>query len=161
MLRIIKILLVASVALWAFLGAFFNFYDWAGTTGAVEATTSMTTLVGGEPDWRATTNPAVVLTGALLIPILKILAGCLCALGAVRMFAARKGDGPAFAAAKNAAIAGCGIAMLMLFGGWIVIADTWFELWRSDLLRDVALGSAFRYGAMITLIALFVGMKED
>jgi hypothetical protein len=42
-----------------------------------------------------------------------------------------------------------------------VIAETWFEAWRSDLLRDVALNSAFRYCGMIGVIALFVGMREE
>ncbi len=51
--------------------------------------------------------------------------------------------------------------MIMLFGGFIVIGETWFEMWRSDVLRDLSLQSAFRYGGMITLIALFVGSLED
>jgi predicted small integral membrane protein len=51
--------------------------------------------------------------------------------------------------------------MLLLFGGFIVIGETWFEMWRSDLLRDLSLQSAFRYGGMVTLIALYVGCLED
>jgi predicted small integral membrane protein len=66
-----------------------------------------------------------------------------------------------FGAAKELALVGCAIAMLMLFVGFIVVAETWFELWRSEALRGAALETAFRYGGMITLIALFVGMRED
>lgn len=51
--------------------------------------------------------------------------------------------------------------MLLLFGGFIVIGETWFEMWRSDVLRDLSLQSAFRYGAMVTLIALYVGCLDD
>ncbi len=161
MLRITKIILVALVAVWAFLGAAFNILHWGETVGAVRATATMATFDGGAENWRATSSPVVIWLGAMLIPALKTTAGLCCLIGAGRMWAARKDDAPTFAAAKTLALSGCAIAMILLFGGWIVIAETWFELWRSDALRDVALQSAFRYGAMIMLIALFVGARED
>ena len=161
MLRIMKILLVLSVASWALLGAFGNINDWSGTVDAVEATTSMSTFEGGTDDWRATSNRTVIMTGAVLIPIFKLIAGFLCVTGALRMWTARAGDAVDFASAKKWALTGCAIAVFMLFSGWIVIAETWFELWRSDVLRDAALGAAFRYGGMIALIALFVGAHDD
>ena len=49
----------------------------------------------------------------------------------------------------------------MLFTGFIVIAESWFELWRSDVMRGPVLDSAFRYGGMIALIAVFVAVKEE
>ena len=64
-------------------------------------------------------------------------------------------------ALPSLALAGCGVAMFMLFTGWIVIAETWFEMWRSDVMRDVALNSAFRYCGMIGVMALFIGMTDD
>lgn len=161
MLRFTKIMLVAAVAVFLLMGAFFNVYDWNGTTGAVAATTSMATFEGGAEDWRATSSPAVIITGALFIALLKVTAGALCLIGVFKMWAARKGDAAAFGSAKELALSGCAIAMFLLFAGWIVIAETWFELWRSDVMRDAALQTAFRYGAMITLIALFIGAKED
>jgi hypothetical protein len=42
----------------------------------------------------------------------------------------------------------------MLFGGFIVIADSRFELWRSDGMRGPVLDSAYRYLGSILLIAL-------
>jgi hypothetical protein len=38
----------------------------------------------------------------------------------------------------------------MLFGGFIVIAESWFELWRSEAMGAV-LSAALRYGSMIAL----------
>ncbi|MEZ5922658.1 MAG: DUF2165 domain-containing protein [Parvularculaceae bacterium] len=160
MLRIIKILLVLSVGAWALAGAFGNVIDWDGTTGAVRAATSMSTFEGGG-DWRATTNPAVVTAGALYILLLKLSTGFLCLAGAMRMLSARTRDAAAFQNAKSLALTGCGVAMFMLFTGWIVIAETWFEMWRADVWRDVALNSAFRYCGMIGVIAIFIGMRED
>ena len=161
MLRIMKIVLVISVAAWAFAGALGNINGWSETTGAVGAVTSMSTFEAGPYSWRATENPALILAGALFILTLKIATGLLCLAGAWRMMNTRGGDAAAFQKAKTLALAGCAAAMFMLFTGWIVIAETWFEAWRSDLLREQALQSAFRYCGMIGVIALFVGMRDE
>ncbi|GAC21150.1 DUF2165 family protein [Paraglaciecola arctica] len=47
----------------------------------------------------------------------------------------------------------------MLFGGFIIIAESWFELWRSESMLGPVLQSAFRYGGFIGFIALFVVAK--
>jgi predicted small integral membrane protein len=161
MLRTIKILLVVTVCLWGLVGAFFNVMDWSGTTSAVGAATSMATFEGGAESWQATSNPVVIWMGAVFIMLSKVATGALCMIGALRMWQAREGDATAFAASKTFALAGCGVAMIMLFGGFIVIAESWFELWRSDAMRGPVLESAFRYAGMITLIALFVGAKDE
>jgi predicted small integral membrane protein len=161
MLRIIKILLILSIASWALLGALGNVLDWGGTTGAVEAATSMSTFDPVPTSGRATTNGAVILLGALFIVLLKIAAGGMCLFGAWQMWGARGGDVAEFAKAKILALAGCGVALFMLFTGWIVVAETWYELWRSPVMLDLALNSAFRYCGMIGVMALFVGMREE
>jgi len=161
MLRIMKILLILSVALWGLLGTFGNLHDWSGTMGGVEATTSMSTFEGGADDWRATSNPVIIIAGALFILISKALAGVLCLVGAWRMWTARTSDAATFAKAKTYALTGCAVAVFMLFAGFIVIAESWFGLWQSKELHDPVLASAFRYGGMIALIALFVGARDD
>jgi len=160
-LRIVKILLVLSVAGWGLLGAFGNVNDWAGTVGAVTVTASMATIDPGSYSWRATSSPALIFLVSAGIPLTKLLVMALCLLGARKMWTARRADQDAFATAKTLAVAGCGVAMFLLFTGWIVLAETWYELWRSEPFREAALGSAFRYGAMITLIGLFVGARND
>ncbi|MEM7359997.1 MAG: DUF2165 family protein [Pseudomonadota bacterium] len=160
MLRIIKILLVVSVAAWGLLGATENIMDWNGTMSAVGAASSMATFDGGAESWKATSNAAVIWMGALIIVAGKLGAAVFCGRGALSMWQHRNAEAEAFHASKYFALVGCGIAMLMLWGGFIVIGETWFEMWRSDLLRDLSLQSAFRYGGMITLIALFVASRE-
>jgi len=160
MLRMVKILLIVSVAMWATLGVFGNFNDWSGTTGAVGAATSMSTFEGGTEDWRATTNPVLIMVGAIFIILFKLGTALLCFVGAWHMWSARAANQATFNSAKSYALAGCGVAMFMLFTGWIVVAETWFEMWRSDVLRGTALDSAFRYCGMIGVISLFVGASE-
>ncbi len=161
MLRMVKIALIACVALWGFIGALFNLMDWDGTIGAVTAAATMSTFEGGAESWNSTSSTAIIWTGALFIMLSKLAAALLCTKGALDMWQARSNDSAQFASAKEYALAGCGIAALMLFGGFIVIAESWFELWRSDLLRGPVLDSAFRYAGMITLIALFVALKDE
>jgi predicted small integral membrane protein len=89
MLRLRKIFLILSIAAWVLLGALGNIVDWGGTTGAVEAATSMSTFDPVPASGRATSNPAVILLGAVLIPFFKVAAGVLCLLGAWQMWSAR------------------------------------------------------------------------
>ena len=161
MLRITKILLVLAVALWGILGAYGNLTDWNGTVGAVKAVTSMSAFDGGADKWQATSNPVIVYAGALFIMLSKVTAGFLCLVGARRMWDARAGGAADFTAAKTLALTGCAVAVFMLFLGFIVIAEGWFELWQSDAMRGPVLASAFRYAGMIALIAIFVGMRDD
>lgn len=160
MIRIIKILLILAVALWGFVGALHNIADWKGTLGAVNAVTSMSTFEGGAESWQATSMPVVVWLGALFIMLSKLTASALCIWGAVKMWQARNSDWHDFNAAKEMALVGCGLALFMLFTGFIVIAESWFGLWQSEVMRAQVLDSAFRYAGLITLIALFVASKE-
>lgn len=161
MLRITKTILILAVALWGLVGAFHNILDWSGTLGAVGAATSMATFEGGAGSWQATSSPLVVWLGALFVTLSKLAVGVMCTAGAFRMWRSRSADGVAFMAAKQLALAGCAVAVVMLFGGFIVIAESWFELWRSDAMRGPVLESAFRYAGMIALIGLFVAGRDD
>ena len=161
MLRLTKIVLIFLVVLWGLLGAMHNLMDWAGTQGAVSAATSMTTFEGGADAWQATSNSMVVLLGALFIMLSKITAALLCSAGGWKMWQARIQSAADFNKAKELALAGSAVAVIMLFGGFIVVAESWFELWRSDVMRGPVLGSAFRYAGLIALIGIFVQAKDD
>lgn len=161
MLRKAKILLILTVALWGFIGVLGNILDWSGTIAAVGATTSMATFEGGATSWQASSNPIVIWIGAIFISLSKIAVGVLCTIGAQKMWLAKNADAKTFLVAKEFALTGCAIAVIMLFGGFIVIAESWFELWRSETMRGPVLESAFRYGGMIMLISLFVATPDD
>ena len=130
MYRSVKILLVLAVAAWGPVGAFFNILDWGGTTGAVGATTTMAGIEGDIAKWQATDNALVITLGAAMIPSLKFVSAILCLVGALAMWRARDGDTLEFQRAKQAALAGCAVTVLLLFAGWIVIAESWVH--RAD-----------------------------
>ncbi len=156
MIRIVKIGLIATVVLWGFFGALGNVLHWDETLSSVAVVTSMVTFEGGAQSWQATSSPVVIWLGALFIMLSKLSAGILCTVGGARMWRWRNAGAADFAAAKGLALAGCGIAVIMLFGGFIVIAESWFELWRSESMGAV-LSAAVRYAGMIALIAIFNG----
>jgi len=160
MLKTTKAIMILTVALWGFVSAFQNIINWDGTIGAIGAATSMATIEGGSDSWQATSNPIVIWIGALFILVSKLVTGVLCTIGGVQMWRAQELDLEAYSAAKEIALTGCGVAIIMLFGGFIIIAEGWFELWRSESMIAPVLGSAFRYGGMIALIALFVASKD-
>ena len=161
MVRIVKIVLIITVALWGLVGALDNILGWSQSLGAVAAVTSMATVEGGAESWQATTNPVIMWLGALFIMLSKLTTGVMCAIGAGRMWQSRGGDVADFRAAKAIALTGCGIAVIMLFGGFLVIAESWFEFWRSEGPIRMALSGAFRYAGMIALIAIFVATTDE
>ena len=160
-LRSIKALLIAAVAAYGLIAATHNVLDWGGTLQAVGAATSMSTFDGGADSWQATSNPIVIWLGALFIFGSKLVAGLLCGLGAVGMFRHRHGLTAVYARPRRTALVGCAVAVFMLFTGFIVVAETWFELWQSDVMRGPVLGSAMRYAALIALIAVFVATPDE
>ena len=101
MLRIVKVLLALSVALWAMAAAVQNFDNWDDIFVGVSIATSMTTFEPGGDSWQATSNPIVVWAGGFFIVFAKIATGVLCAVGAIRMWDARRNDAAVYSAAKE------------------------------------------------------------
>ena len=161
MIRRVKVGLIFTVSLWGFVGALGNILDWNQALGAVATVTSMTSFEGGSESWQATTNPVLWWLGAFFIVGSKLTTGVLCAVGGARMWASRNGGATDFNFAKSIALAGCGVAIIMLFGGFMVVAESWFELWRSEQGIRMALTDAFRYAGMIALVAMFVAGTDE
>jgi len=161
MIRTAKVGLIIVAALWGFVGALGNILDWGQALGAVAAVTSMTTFEGGSESWQAMTSPALSWLGALFIVSSKLATGVLCTIGARQMWQSRKGDSANFSSAKQYALTGCAVGAIMLFGGFLVIGESWFELWRTEGPIRLGLTDAFRYAGLLMLIAIFVGQTDE
>jgi predicted small integral membrane protein len=160
MLRIVKIVLIATVGAFGFISGIYDLMNWSTTVGTVGMVTSMSGWQGGNSSWQAVSSAPLSWLGAIWIIAGDLAAAVLCSMSVTRMWRARKATGAEFAAAKKLALAGCGIFAIMLFGGFTVLAEAWFELWRSDAMRGPVLDTAYRYLGSILLIALFVGSRE-
>jgi len=160
MLRIVKIGLATSVAAFGFYSGIFDLIHWHDTVGSVTMVTSMTSWEGGATSWQAVNSPALSGLGALWIIGSDLTAGVLCTMSIGRMWARRHGSVTEFAVAKKLAVAGCGVLAIMLFGGFIVVAEGWFNLRHSVAMRGAVLEVAYRYLWSILLIALFIASAE-
>ncbi|MDJ0918500.1 MAG: DUF2165 family protein [Woeseiaceae bacterium] len=161
MTRTLKILFAAIVAFWGLVGALGNFASLGIAYEYVEMVTSMSGVIpDGEPGppWR-TSSPIIVWAGVMLIVLGKLGAFAFCSTGVFRMVKSRAADARAFANAKKNAVFGCGLAVVMLFGGFTVVGETMYLMW-ADTNGEHAAAGAFRYGGFIALVMLFIAQAE-
>ena len=110
--------------------------------------------------WRRITSPIIVTFGFAVIYLSKLLTGVLYMYCGVQMFKSRKADAETFDAAKRWGILGCGIGVVMLFLGFIVIADEYFEYWRVETLGMITHHYAFIYTMCLMSFLLFLQSPE-
>ena len=79
--------------------------------------------------------------------------------GARKMWKHRKADGDTFQNSKDFALLGCGIAILIWFGIFIVFGAALFQMWHGPL-GDSSFNGAFIYMATSALIMIFVNQKD-
>ncbi len=158
MVRIIKIILIVLVGLWGLIGGLGNL---ALTDSGFTATAEVVGAVGrsGVADWQRIENPLMIWAAWALLPIGKLATAALCFFGAWHMWSSRRLPADEFNAAKAFGLLGCGIAIAMMFGIFMVAADTYFKLWQADLGAHV-MPIAFRYVGSIGIIALFVNQPD-
>ena len=90
----------------------------------------------------AVTSPLLVKLMLWIIILLELAAGILAAKGAIDMFGARNGSSADFNAAKNYALAGTGLAVVIWFGIFGAFGGAFFQMWQVEAgvnaLRDAA-----------------------
>ena len=159
-LRIIKAVLILLVGLWGLIGGTQNFIQAGAGFDAVATVLSPDlTKVSGLASWQTIENPLVIWLAWAIIPLSKLGGSALCLGGAYSMWRSRLLDADSFQKSKSLALAGCGIILAMLFGGFIVSAETYFLLWQTEL-GGLVLPTAFRYIGCVGLIAIFVQQPE-
>jgi len=158
MLRISKIVLLLLVGLWGLIGGIGNFTQ-IGTGFDLVAAVLNPQNVAGLASWQRIESPLIVWTVWVIIPLSKLVAAGLIFFGSWQMWRARRLGADAFNHAKSLALVGCSIAIAMLFGGFIVAAETYFQLWQTEL-GALALPIAFRYIGCIALIAILVQQPD-
>ncbi|KAA1191856.1 DUF2165 domain-containing protein [Pseudohalioglobus sediminis] len=157
-LRYTKILLLLMVGLFGLVAAIQNFVQMDSDLALVGQVVSGGGAMGVAP-WQQIEAPWLVTLCWLLIPLAKLASAALCLVGVATMWRERRGSGQAFQVSKRAGLAGCGIMLAMLFGIFILVAETWFQQWQTELGAAI-LGAAERYIVAITAVALFVYLPD-
>ena len=157
--RLVKVAMVASCALFALLVAFGNLVDYGTNYTFVRHTLSMdTTFPGNALTGRAITSPALWTLGYWLIIAAEAATGLILAFGSLRLALAVRGPAALFNAAKPAVALGVGVGFLLWFTGFAVIGGEWFAMWQSKEWNGVP--SAFRFTVTLLLVLIFV-MQPD
>ena len=158
-IRLVKVAMVASCALFALLVAFGNLVDYGSNYTFVRHTLSMdTTFPGNALMGRAITSPALWTLGYWLIIAAEAATGLILVFGSLRLALAVRGPAALFNAAKPAVALGVGLGFLLWFTGFAVIGGEWFAMWQSKEWNGVP--SAFRFYVTLLLVLIFV-MQPD
>ena len=160
MIQYLKIILVAFIALWGLIGGLGNLADYESGSQTVGRVLSMVETFSGGKMWRATGNSVLIAIGYASIFIPKLVCSVLCGIGAWQMWQSRNGPAEIFNQSKKYAILGAGIALVMLFGGFIIVGNEFFLMWQSEFGQR-SLQHAFRLFGSIGLILLFVQSPDQ
>jgi len=158
-LRLAKIAMTASLALFALLVAFGNVTDYASNFTFVQHVLSMdTTFPGNALMYRAITTPALWHAAYWLIIAGEAVTGALLAAGALSLW--RRRDAPAgeFNAAKRLAYLGATAGFLVWFLGFMVVGGELFAMCQSQTWNGKQ--SAFRFTVVILAVLIFVAQPD-
>ena len=155
--RLCKVAIVATVAVFFTLVAFDNITDYDSNWLFVHHVLSMdTTFPASSLRWRAITSPALQTAGYWLIIAVQVVTAVLLWAGAFRLLKAARG--PEFARAKNLAVAGLTLGFLLYAVGFVDVGGEWFAMWQSPVWNGQQ--KAFDFIAMAG-IALIVILLPD
>jgi predicted small integral membrane protein len=157
-MKLLKIALVAGMALVLTITTLNNILMPRATVGAVGAALSMATTFQNPMEiWRAITSPALLWIFAVIIILCEAIGAILCWIGAARLWGARR-SAVQFNQSKSMAMVGLTFTGAFYFIGWLVIANEWFGMWQSTKVN--VLPDAFRIFGECMLIALWISTPD-
>jgi predicted small integral membrane protein len=156
--RVAKVVMVASIALFAFVVTFDNVTDYGANFQFVRHVLSMDTTFPDSPlAYRAITDPALwhLAYGAIILG--EGLTSAAFAAAAAELARNLRGDAARFRLAKRFVYVGAGLGFLVWFFGFMVIGGEWFAMWQSKLWNGQE--AAFRF--YMTLLGVLVFVNQD
>lgn len=160
-IRYFKIILVVFVGLQGWLYLAGNIANWDSGLAVIAY------VLGQEGhEYYAThifpslTNPVVHVLAFLIILTGEFLVGALSLKGALDLWKARGADAATFNDSKKSAIMGCAMAMVVWFGGFMVIGGALFQMWQTEI-GDGSFDGSFAFAVTAGLILLFVDRPDS
>ena len=155
-IRYLKIILVLFVGMTGVLFVAGNVANWEAGLELVGYVVSMEGHeIYGTHIFPSVTSPALVTIAYLLILAGESLVGALSLKGALDLWRARNGSADVFNAAKTYAILGTGMAVVVWFGGFVVIGGVLFQMWQTQIGHG-SFADAFILAAAGGLVLLIV-----
>ncbi len=155
MLRWTKMLLVLAVAIFYSLVVLNNTTDYDSNYQFVRHVLMMdSTFPGNHAMWRAINQPALHTAFYLSIIAWEIVTMVLCWWGGFRMLSALRGSGAAFNRAKNVAIVGLTLSLLMWLVAFLAVGGEWFLMWQSKSSNGQ--DAAFRMFTVVGIVLVLL-----
>jgi predicted small integral membrane protein len=157
--RLVKVVMVGSLALFALVVAFDNLVDYGSNYEFVRHTLSMdTTFPANALKGRAITEPAAWTIAYWLIILTEAAVGILLAFATLRLATTIRADARLFNSAKKFAVLGVGLGFLLWFTGFMAVGGEWFLMWQSKEWNGQ--GAAFRFYMTLLAVGIFVSLPD-
>ena len=153
--RITKVIMVASLGLFALLVTFDNITDYDTNYAFVRHVLSMdTTFPGNALLYRRITSPTLWQVGYALIIAGEGLSGIGLAVAARCV----RSDSIRFNHAKRFVIIGAALGFVVWFFGFMVVGGEWFSMWQSPTWNGQE--AAFRFYMTILAVLIFINQPD-
>jgi predicted small integral membrane protein len=157
--RIVKMIMVGCLALFALLVTFDNLIDYDTNYAFVRHVLSMdTTFPGNALLYRRITSPVAWQAGYAAIIAGEGLTGAVLAVAAVVLGRRLRSDAAAFNRSKRFVHLGAGLGFLVWFFGFMVVGGEWFQMWQSAMWNGQE--AAFRFYMTILVVLIFVNQPD-
>ena len=158
--RLLKVATSLSVALLALFYVAHNLANWAAAQDAIGYVLSQQDhAVYPNNLAPAVASPALVTAVLALICAGEAAAGLLALVGTWRLWAARKAERAAFAAAKRFAVLGAGAAVLVWFLLFAVFGGALYQMWQTEVGAG-SLEGAFQFAGLSFLTLIYLSLPE-
>jgi predicted small integral membrane protein len=158
--RIAKIVMVGSLALFAFIVAFDNITDYGANFEFVRHVLSMdTTFPENTLLYRRLTSPFLWNLAYWLIIAGEGLTALVFGIATVALLRRLRSVGAEFNHSKRFVFIGATLGFLVWFFGFMIIGGEWFQMWQSHSWNGQEV--AFRFYLTILAVLIFVNQKDD
>jgi predicted small integral membrane protein len=155
MIRMAKLLLLASIAFLYALVVFNNLTDFESNAQFVHHVLLMdTTIPGNHGMWRSISSPTIDLVFYLSIIAWEALTTLLLCWGVVRLARALRLPAAAFNSAKSLPLLALTSSLLMWLVAFITVGGEWFLMWQSRTWNGQE--EAFRNFAVVGIVFLIL-----
>jgi predicted small integral membrane protein len=158
--RLIKSCCVGAVGLLALLIVLGNVSDYYTNYLFVEHVMKMDTIFpASHVHYRSIHSVFLFNAGYIFIILLEAVMAFCCLKGSWLLFKNIKANAVVFHGAKNWAVAGIGIGILIWFLGFEVIGGEWFSMWQSATWNG--LSAAERILTFLVLVLILLHLKDE
>jgi len=158
-LRLAKTALVFAVAFYAALIVFNNLFDYQTNYQFVRHVMAMDSIFeNSRVTWRAVSSPTWHALFYWVIIGSEAAGAVLCWWGAVRLLRSLNEDAPTFRKAKDIAIAGLTLNLLIWLLAFLSVGGEWFLMWQSKIWNGQE--AAFRMFCVVGIVLLLLSQTE-